>query len=320
MNEELTAAVAAVTAAAHLCRAVQADIPHALDKADRSPVTVADFAAQAVIGEHLRRVFPDIPLLGEEDAAALREPENAALAEQVIGRARAVLPDLDGPAVLAAIDRGTHRGGPQGAHWVLDPIDGTKGFLRGQQYAVALALVVDGEPVIGVLGCPNLPADGGAGCLFVAERGAGTRQIDLETGRARPVQVARPETLAECSFCESVEKAHSDQSASARVAADLGITAAPLRIDSQCKYGVVARGDAAVYLRLPTRADYIEKVWDHAAGALVVTEAGGRVSDVDGRPLDFSRGRLLDRNRGVVATCGPFHDQVLAAVSRALKR
>ena len=89
-----------------------------------------------------------------------------------------------------------------------------------------------------------------------------------------------------------------------------------IRIDSQCKYAAVARGDASIYLRMPTRKDYREKIWDHAAGMLVVEEAGGRVTDVKGHPLDFTRGRTLDANRGVVATCGPIHDEVIGVVKR----
>ena len=71
----------------------------------------------------------------------------------------------------------------------------------------------------------------------------------------------------------------------AGIASRLGITAPPFRIDSQCKYAVVARGEASIYLRLPRDTSYREKVWDHAAGSLVLEEAGGRVSDLDGRPL-----------------------------------
>jgi 3'(2'), 5'-bisphosphate nucleotidase len=80
---------------------------------------------------------------------------------------------------------------------------------------------------------------------------------------------------------------------------------------------VLARGEAEVYLRMPTSADYRENVWDHAAGAIVIEEAGGRVSDVDGRALDFTAGRKLLRNRGIVATNGRLHEAVLAAI-RAL--
>ena len=97
----------------------------------------------------------------------------------------------------------------------------------------------------------------------------------------------------------------------------LGITRESMRMDSQAKYAAVASGAAEMYLRLPTRADYVERIWDHAAGALIVTEAGGRVTDIDGAMLDFSRGRGLERNRGVIASNGLFHDQIVAAVAQA---
>jgi 3'(2'), 5'-bisphosphate nucleotidase len=67
---------------------------------------------------------------------------------------------------------------------------------------------------------------------------------------------------------------------------------------------------------MPTRSDYREKIWDHAAGKLVVECAGGRVSDVEGNALDFGQGPTLESNRGVVATCGPIHDQVIEVVKR----
>ena len=60
-----------------------------------------------------------------------------------------------------------------GRYWTLDPIDGTKGFLRGDQYAVALGLIDDGEVILGVLGCPNLPnSDGSRGAIFSAVEGS----------------------------------------------------------------------------------------------------------------------------------------------------
>jgi 3'(2'), 5'-bisphosphate nucleotidase len=91
-----------------------------------------------------------------------------------------------------------------------------------------------------------------------------------------------------------------------------------VRLDSQAKYGVVARGDAAIYLRIPSpkQPDYREKIWDHAAGALIVEEAGGRVTDALGADLDFSRGRRLENNRGIVASNGYLHAAVLDAVGQ----
>jgi len=132
----------------------------------------------------------------------------------------------------------------------------------------------------------------------------------------RPVRVAPVRRASDARFCESVESGHSNQGESARIAELLGITSEPYRIDSQCKYAAVARGDASIYLRMPTKKDYREKIWDHAAGKLVVECAGGRVSDANGDALDFGRGPTLERNRGIVATSAAIHDEVVAAVRR----
>ena len=75
------------------------------------------------------------------------------------------------------------------------------------------------------------------------------------------------------------------------------------------------RGEAEAYLRLPRDAEYQEKIWDHAAGVLVVTEAGGRVTDVFGQALDFGHGRVLAANRGVIVTNGHVHNAVLEAIA-----
>jgi len=319
-----TAAVDAVVAASKVCREVQARLVAgaSLEKGDKSPVTVADFAAQAIVSHLLERVSPDIPMVGEEDSSDLREEGNAALKDQVVASVQAVLPELDEDGVLAAIDRGTYAGSATGRHWVLDPIDGTKGFLRLDQYAVALGLIVDGEVQLGVLGCPNLPlnGDGGGdkGCIFIGEAGGQATQRGIEDADEHVISVDPVSVPADARFCESVEKGHTSQSDSAKVAERLGITAPPYRIDSQCKYAAVARGDAAVYLRLPTRPGYVEKVWDHAAGVAVIEAAGGKVTDCRGAPLDFSLGRLLEKNKGVIVTNGRFHDEVVVAVRAQL--
>ena len=239
------------------------------------------------------------------------------MAEKVTSLVHKVLPDLGLDEIAAAVDRGDHPGGDRGRHWVLDPVDGTKGFLRGQQYAIALALVEDGDVVVGALGCPNLPAPGergnGSGFIFHAARGTGAWMGQADGGQ---IVEARVDAIADSSqavVCESVEAAHAAHSVQAGIARRLGIAAEPYRIDSQCKYAVLARGEASIYLRLPRDESYREKVWDHAAGAIVITEAGGRVSDLDGNALDFSKGRRLATGRGIIATNGLLHDQVLQA-------
>ena len=316
---DLSAAISAVRAAARVCRDVQQRLVSAdtLEKKDKSPVTVADFASQAIVCAGLEKALPDDHVVGEEDAAELREDAQAELRAAVVRHVGSEVDgDPDEARVLAWIDRGG-ASADSSRYWTLDPIDGTKGFLRGEQYAVALGLIEDGEVVLGVLGCPNLENEGERGALFAAARGGEARVYRLWDGSdasGREVRVAAVGRAAEARFCESVESAHSDQSESARIAAELGIRSDPYRIDSQCKYAAVSRGDASIYLRLPTRADYEEKIWDHAAGKLIVECAGGVVTDANGDPLDFTRGRTLSGNSGVIATSGTIHDEVIAAV------
>jgi 3'(2'), 5'-bisphosphate nucleotidase len=314
-------AVDVVTEAAALARQVQDRIAAAGDavtKADRSPVTVADLAIQVLVSHRLAERFPGDGLLAEEDTAAI--DADPALAGQVLELSRRALPGLTMDAMRRALGRGDHGGGAA-RHWVLDPIDGTKGFLRGEQFAIALALVSGGGLTTGALGCPRLPPlDGsaGEGSIFSAEAGRGATERRLGAATDRPIAVDTVGDPSQAAFCESVESAHAAHSVQAEIAARLGIRRPPVRIDSQCKYAVVARGEASIYLRLPSRADYREKVWDHAAGALIIEEAGGRVSDLDGRPLDLSGGKHLARSRGIIATNGRLHEAVLAACREVL--
>ncbi|GIV60353.1 MAG: 3'(2'),5'-bisphosphate nucleotidase [Rhodothermaceae bacterium] len=317
-HHERSVAVAAVREAARLCQAVQAGIsPDVIQKKDRSPVTVADYGSQALVCRMLAEAFPEDPVIAEEDAAALRRPENAATLEKVVGHVRAFHPAAGPEDVLAWIDHG----GAQehsARFWTLDPIDGTKGFLRGEQYAIALALIVEGEVTVAALACPNLPVEPGAaerGVVYAAIRGQGAVRVPLAgPGAMVPVHVSTLEDVTKARFCESVESGHSSHDDAARVAEVLGITAEPVRLDSQAKYAVVARGEADIYMRLPTRPGYVEKIWDHAAGMLVVTEAGGMATDVFGAPLDFSRGYRLEKNTGVIISNGRFHDRIIAAL------
>jgi 3'(2'), 5'-bisphosphate nucleotidase len=325
-------AIEAVAAAARLTKAVRDDFDpraEAVSKADSSPVTVADLGAQALVRMAMAEILPGDGMLGEEDSGQLAEsPE---LAAAVLSRVRAQRPEVTIDDLRAALDSCDDPAGPDRRWWTLDPVDGTKGFLRNEQYAIALALVEDGEVKVAAMGCPNLPycgepgapsVGGPIGVLFVAERGRGTRMMPLSEASAdragEPVKTAAPASTAEARYAESVEAAHSNQSEAARIGAALGITAEPVRLDSQTKYAMVARGDASIYLRVP-RGDYRENIWDHAAGMLVVEEAGGRVSDVEGKPFDITTGQRMTNNRGAVVTAASIHDEVVAAVRSVLE-
>ena len=310
----------AVIKAMQLCEQVQAEMvpTDAIQKTDRSPVTVADFGSQALICKAIGDAFSDDVIVAEESAQALKE--NASLLERVTGYVNRFCKETPHSAetVCEWIDRGSGEVGPN--FWTLDPIDGTKGFLRRDQYAIALAYIVDGTVQLGVLGCPNLPyqlndEDAERGCLFVAIRGEGTRLYTKTGDFIEQVHVS--ETAHR--FAESFESTHGDSEAHGSIANSLGITESPVRMDSQVKYGIVSRGEASLYIRLPNPAypDYRECIWDHAAGLIVVEEAGGTVTDANGIPLNFLTGKRMHENHGIVATNGKLHQHVLKALAKS---
>lgn len=315
-------AVSAVREAAQLVRRVQAEmIGDALAKDDKSPVTVADFAAQALIGKRLEESFPQMGFVGEESANALRTAEGKDTLDQITHFVKQAIPTATPELVCNWIDRGA--GEPTDEFWTLDPVDGTKGFLRGDQYAVALAFIRNGKVHVGALGCPELaeasrPDRGGAGSVLVARRGNGTwlGKLTDEDTEWTQLGVSDRSAVGDTRLLCSVEKAHTDTGGIGLLVRTLEITADPVPMDSQAKYAVLASGLGDVNLRLisPKMPDYREKIWDQAAGSIVVEEAGGRVTDLDGKPLDFSHGRTLAANRGVLATNGRLHDLLLAGL------
>ena len=323
-TQEKQAAITAVTIAARLCSLVRSEMVNldALEKSDKSPVTVADFGAQALVCQHLKAVFPADVIVAEEDSGQLQQPGEKENLAQVTGYIQRFFPDVTPAEVCHWIDEGNGAVGAR--YWTLDPIDGTKGFLRNDQYAIALALVEYGQVKVAALACPALPLnlaepETEIGVLFSAVQGQGAVMASLNGGPALPIRVAGQAEKAGLRFAESVEAAHANFTLQQAIADAVGITHPSLRMDSQAKYGLVARGDAALYLRLPSAKspDYREKIWDHAAGYLVITEAGGRVTDMLGQPLDFASGPKMDHNRGVVASNGLLHQAVLEALSRA---
>ncbi len=308
----------AVTKAARICAQMR-DEPgfrEALYKTDGSPVTPADFFVQALINEDLTAAFPEIPIVAEESSLCLE----GGCGEKLRRRLEKLLPEKSPDEIFRAINRGNHEGGNHGRFWTLDPIDGTRGLLAKRQYAIALALIENGEVVLGILGCPELEPDAGGekGTVFFAEKGRGSYQFGLWGSPRTRISVSGVERASDAVMCESAEAPDSSYEFSGKIARSLDIGAKPVRMDSQCKYAVLARGDTSIYLRPPPRKDYKENIWDHAAGYIIVREAGGTVTDSSGKLLDFSVGRKLRKNRGVLATNGTIHEAVVDAVKKTV--
>lgn len=319
-------AVRAVAKACRVTRQVQQDLAQvrAITKSDRSPVTVADFAAQAIINHELSRALGEagqFHMIGEESAALLREPAQHAVRAAVVEAVQTVWPDASEEGVLDAIDLGRARESVENC-WTLDPVDGTKGFLRNGQYALALAFIERGEVRFGAMGCPNLSFDPARsfddpderGLIAFARLGGGAYAVPADDPDAAPVRFAVGDAGHRIRVCESVEIGHTRHDDATRIVEHLGGGGAAARLDSQAKYAVVARGQADAYLRLPTKPGYVERIWDHAAGMMIAHEAGAVVTDIHGRPLDFSQGAGLERNRGILCAHPAWHGRIIEAI------
>lgn len=322
---EQTIALSAVKSAVTICERVRMERPgQAITKPDSSPVTIADFAAQAVICQIIHDHFPDDPIVGEESGALLLQPEMAEHWQQVTNYVQLVFPSSAPSTVVESINLG--RAQVQERYWTLDPIDGTKGYLRGDQYAIALALIEGGEVKVGILGCPALsiphpisPRLGIVhGVIFVAVRGQGTRVFTLTDHQTYPVGASADLQGVILRLTESIETEHGDLPRQRALAKAVGLGEPPLQLDSQVKYGAVACGEAALYTRLIWKKEpnYQENIWDHAAGAIVVEEAGGIVTDARGNRLDFGCSSKLVNNSGIVACNRAIHGAVLDALNR----
>ncbi|EOA13546.1 hypothetical protein CARUB_v10026608mg [Capsella rubella] len=360
LEMEMDTAVRVVHLASSLCVKVQEKLhlpngAHVKSKDDDSPVTVADFGVQAIVSWVLAEVFGDqnLSIVAEEDTEALSEAESLGLLGAVSNAVNEALSEapkyglpkpvkqLGSSEILKAISRCNSVGGPKGRHWVLDPVDGTLGFVRGDQYAVALALIENGKVLLGVLGCPNYPvkkeclSNGcnqamkknsvagsvSKGCVMYAKKGSGQAWMQPLIAGGFPessttlLKVSSVDDPALATVCEPVERANSNHLFTAGLANSMGVRKQPLRVYSMVKYAAIARGDAEVFMKF-AQSSYKEKIWDHAAGVVIVEEAGGVVTDAGGRNLDFSKGVYLEGlDRGIIACSGQvLHEKIIGAV------
>lgn len=214
-------------------------------KDDGSPVTPADRAAEAFITKEIGHITPGIPVIGEEAAA-----------------------DGAAPDISAAI-----------YVWFVDALDGTKEFIGGgDDFTVNIALVKNGEPVLGIV---YAPAHGALYAGFIEEDGRGQAvRWMADTGKDKPIHV-RPVPRSGVTVAGS--KSHGDEARLAEFLADLKVEKM-LRRGSSLKLCLVASGKADLYPRFgPTCA------WDIAAGHAVLRAAGGEVSTFAGAPLRYGR-------------------------------
>ncbi|XP_057764659.1 putative PAP-specific phosphatase, mitochondrial isoform X1 [Salvia miltiorrhiza] len=356
----LQAAVDVVERACHLCVDVQKSLfssdGNIIEKIDQTPVTVADFGVQALVSLEMSKLFPSIPLVAEEDSGFVRENNLAgAVFAEVTEKSSISDKELSEDDVLKAIDRGgkdAYVFGPEPTtYWILDPIDGTRGFVKGSEalYVVGLALVVEGKIVLGVMGCPNWQerdsdisnTDGAeenvsrSGIIMISHVGCGTWSTRLWDWPNSNIKMACKwircvvdgfHQVHEARFCIPESQTWESLPLSAQFSAttfannvgEKQILLLPACCGSLCKYLMVASGRASTFI-MRARTKRIIKVWDHAVGVICIHEAGGKVTDWKGNALDFAADekerRVLFPCGGILVTNDGLHKRILEIIS-----
>jgi 3'(2'), 5'-bisphosphate nucleotidase len=281
-------------------------------KADGTPVTQADLVSQAVLLAGLQAYFPEDRISAEEELKA-SEDEASLRAE-----ACAILRDLDMPNPEDHLETWVNYRGNQAGRrlWMVDPIDGTKGFQKGLCYAIAMGLYYEGKPQFGCMAAPAFPdAQGGASRTVIAYggQGMGARWIEGDEMGAQRIHVSDVQETKRLRLVGS--RAHDNADICARFMERTGATRF-LRLDSQAKYLMLASGQADLYLRGTHPGFGVGFPWDHCAGQAILEASGGRVTDVAGRPLNYlqPRTQTIKDAAGLVASNGPCHEAVLEVV------
>lgn len=360
---ELKVAIAAVQAASTLSALVlsQAQAQAAQDaqggpsqqelgtvsKDDLSPVTIADFAIQALLTSTLHAAFPDDRFVGEESAAALRA--NPALLERVWQALQAVRVDSpsspagvtfpDSPERMCEFIDWCGEGLPHttGRVWVFDPIDGTENFVQGLVYAVNVALLVDSAQTLSVVGCPNMSMDvsypagdhsldpAGEGCILLAVRGHGAwvRKLRGDVDQVEVKQIPRHASTEALEDLRSVSALNTSGLGvvHTEVAGRLGVEfPGCVLLPWVIRWVLLALGVGNATWWVYKSRSRLAKIWDHAGAMLLFEEVGGRISDVDGEPISMVAGRKMTANYGIVAAPAALHAKVLETVRDVLAK
>ena len=206
--------------------------------------------------------------------------------------------------------------------------------MTGQQYAVCLCLVEDGQKKVSVQGCPNLSLQslpihedsvdlGNGGHIVSAISGGGAYIQDLTDGPlAEPKRLPQkqaPEDISKLSNIESMKSSSMDHDKIRAVCEKLGVAYPGVDIwAQQMKYIAMAIGGHDLMVRIPSYASHRTAAWDHASGQLICEEVGISMTDIRGQIHDYRQGRRLYANLGDVAAPAAVHGEVLAVVNEVV--
>ncbi|MDQ5844216.1 MAG: 3'(2'),5'-bisphosphate nucleotidase CysQ [Acidobacteriota bacterium] len=245
------------------------NIEQKADADDREPVTQADRLANEIIVARLGREFPDDGILAEESVDTIRR--------------------LDRSRV-----------------WMIDPLDGTNGFIDGDgDFAVQIGLAEEGESILGVVYQPL------SGVLYRAVRGGGT-WVERPEVEPEKVQVSEHSEISKMRLAAS--RSHRSPRMDQVISA-FGIREEVRRGSVGIKIGLIVEQQCDLYVHLSPRT----KQWDTCAPEVILGEAGGRITDLFGQSLRYNLPDVQNRN-GIVASNGVVHDRLVEALSPLLAK
>lgn len=307
-----------------------------ISKADNSPVTLADYASQALVVASIRRNFPGDRILAEEEASAIRSsPEmtekiwnlvsttqlNDAESDELVPSPASVEDmldciDLTGIAAARA---------DKGRVWFIDPVDGTKDFIQRGPYSVCITLTIDGLEKVMSFASPLMDYQDGTykmdvgspptnGFILAAVRGNGATIRPIGPGALLEAQTIPPIVEPDIKDIEFADNGKPGiHPVRLAIAEKLGAKFGPTKLaGAQARYLALGLGLCHVTIRTPLLSD-LDYVYDHAGGTMFFEECGGKVTDLNGRSPDFSLGRTLSGTVGVVASHPGIHSRILKA-------
>lgn len=285
----------AIENAHSLCQYLRMTYLEKLDK-DNECVTLADFGTQVILNKTLYDNYPNHSVISEENSYDFLKftSENQRLF--VISIVSKILNEnISQDEFIRWLDYG--QSSISNKSWVIDPIDGTLEFLNSNQYVIGIGELENSKPCFSYLSSfstfTNQPIHyftwQGKSYKYYSYDG---RMIELHVSD-RNISVARP-------YCNNsdLSKIYNIDFIETDVFSTLN------------GYISIASGESDVLISLKF-ANTSLKVWDHAGGIVLLQNAGGIISDIDGRKLDFSQGSLLSKNKGAILSNGKFHEKLL---------
>jgi 3'(2'), 5'-bisphosphate nucleotidase len=294
-NKELSLAIKLVEKASKITEWFRKKEILSFKKEDESPVTLADFASQIFIISKIKELFPEDQIIAEEDSGSFLNLNTEDIIKKCYNSLDLVIEDN-------FKDTLNYRVSISKRQWTIDPIDGTKGFQKHLAYAIGVGFMVQSEPTVCAISVPNYNERNLT--IFSAEKNHGAK-VSYGNQNFTPINVSKNKIVKNFRMCHSL---HYDKPWVMNFARSLGITGF-VQMDSMAKFCMVADSTADLYIKpLNLKRSF---TWDFLPGDLLVKEAGGSITDLNGNSIKYLNEKCIITAPGLIASNGVLHKDLL---------